>query len=132
GAKAQLPLIQGDAVATHSSFNGSGSGGSIVLRVIKTSNTTTAPYGANWNTATMTNPPGPGSKPANWAAPNWTVGVLGSIFGITLDAQPNPNIYVSSSQIYTGSGLNASKVWRLDGLTGMNTLVYNFANTSRS
>jgi hypothetical protein len=134
-AKAQLPLMQGDAVVTHSQNNG-GTGGSLVVRVIKTSNTTTAPLGSNWNTATMTTPcPGPGVKPNNWypTSPSyWTQGTLGNVFGITLDNQPAPNIYVSSTQIYSGSNQNASKVWRLNGSTGANTLVFNFANTTRS
>ena len=123
-AKAQLPLVYGDAVVTHSSY-----GAGIVLRTLKTNNTIGAPLGTNWNTAAMAPV---GSKPANWSAPNWVQGTLGSLYGITLDNQPNPNIYVSSSQIYSGSSTNASKVWRLDGVTGVNTLVFDFTNKIRS
>ena len=123
-AKAQLPLVYGDAVVTHSPY-----GTGVVLRTLKTNNTTGAPLGANWNTAAMAPV---GNKPVNWSAPNWIQGNLGAVFGITLDNQPNPNIYVSSSQIYSGSSTSASKVWRLNGVTGAHTLVFDFSNKIRS
>ncbi len=126
---AQLPLQYGDAVVTHSRNNSTASSNAIVIRTIKSSNTSTAPLGVNWNTATM-NPAG--TKPANWNAPNWTYNNLGAVFGITLDTQVNPNIYVSNNQIHFGAQTNGSKVWRLDGTTGAHTLVYNFNNNNKS
>jgi len=128
-AHAQLPLQYGDAVVTHSRVNNTASSNAIVVRTIKSSNTSTAPLGVNWNTATMV----PSStKPVNWNAPNWTYNNLGAVFGITLDTQPNPNIYVSNNQIHSGSQTNGSKVWRLNGTTGAHTLVYNFNNNNKS
>ncbi|MBP8791986.1 MAG: hypothetical protein KBH29_02295 [Lutibacter sp.] len=125
----QLPLQYGDAVVTHSPNNQSGgvSAGNIVLRTVKSNNTSTAPLGVNWNTPAMTPA---GTKQPNWNATNWIQGNLGSVFGITLDANIAPNIYVSNSQIYNGA--IAGKVWRINGTSGANTLVYNFNNTSRA
>ncbi len=125
-SKGQLPLVYGDAVATHSQQNVMTSSNRIVLRTIKTNNTVGAPLGTNWDNVTA------GTKQPNWNAPNWIFSTLGNIFGITLDTQPIPNIYVSNTQIYSGSGTNTSNVWRLDGTTGANTLVFDFANTSKS
>lgn len=111
---AQLPLQFGDGVITHNP-NGP------VLRVIHTSNTTTAPLGSNW-----ISPP----KPANNFYPNWTSSKLGRVFGITLDQNSNPNIYVSSTQVHGGGPNFKRKVWRIDGTTGADTLVYDFNNPS--
>jgi hypothetical protein len=129
--RAQLPLIYGDAVASHSpSYNyGPMDPNSFVLKTIKTNDTQTAPLGVNWNTPTMLPP---GTKPANWSAANWTYAKLGIIFGITLDKEPLTNIYVSNTQIFSGSNQNTSKVWRLDNTTGAHTLVFDFLNTTRS
>ena len=123
----QLPLIPGDAAVTHSP-NGYTNNG-IVVRTIKTNNTTGAPLGTNWNTAAMSLP---GNKPANWNAPNWTFDILKRVFGITLDQNVNPNIYVSSTQIYGGGPNFMRKIWRLDGVSGANDLVYDFNNPSGS
>lgn len=118
----QLPLQFGDAVTTHSPFSGG-----IVVRTIKTSNTSTAPLGTNWNTASMTPV---GTKPANWNATNWKSATLGNVFGLALDQNSNPNIYVSSTQVY-GGGINQNrKIWRLDGTSGANSLVFDFNNPS--
>ncbi len=130
-AKAQLPLVQGDAVVTHSPavnyWTGANSG--IVLRVIKTSNTTSAPWGHSWNTSGMTPA---GLKPGNYSAGQWTQTDLGTIFGITLDRQPNPNIYVSSTQIYNAGVSYARKVYCLSGTSGAKSLVYDFGDAARS
>lgn len=125
-AKAQLPLAYGDAVATHSPIQNSG----VVLRTVKTSNTSTATTGGNWNTPAMTPA---GTKPSNWSAPGWTVQKLGSIFGVTIDDKTSaPNIYVSSTQIYGGSVLNQSKIFRIDGTSGIPTQIFDFLNKDRS
>ena len=121
----QLPLQYGDAVATHS-MNGYTNAG-IVVRTIKTNNTTGAPLGSNWNTATMSPI---GNKPPNWNAPNWTFANLGAVYGITLDQNASPNIYVSSTQIYSGGTNHNRKIWRLNGASGAHTLVYDFNNPS--
>jgi len=125
---AQLPLKFGDAVVTHSpnSYTISGPTTSpAVVRIIHSSNTTSAPLGATW-----TVPP----KPANDFYPNWNVNILGYVFGITLDQNTNPNIYVSSTQIYASSTLNQRKVWRLNGSSGPGiggqSLVFDFNNPS--
>lgn len=125
----QLPLQFGDAVVTHSPNNLSGgvSAGNIVLRTVKSNNTSTASLGVNWNTPGMIPA---GTKQPNWNATNWIQGSLGSIFGITLDNNIAPNIYVSNSQIYNGA--IEGKIWRINGTSGANTLVYNFNNVSRS
>lgn len=119
---AQLPLQYGDGIITHSpdSYTASGPSSSpAVLRVVHTSNTSSAPLGATWNIP---------SKPVNDFYSNWNVNILGYVFGITLDENNNPNVYVSSTQIYGNSQLNQRKVWRINGSTGSNTLVYDFNN----
>ena len=121
---AQLPLQFGDAVITHSPDTYTASGPSTspaVLRVVHTSNTATAPLGSTW-----TVPP----KPANDFYANWNVDTLGFVFGISLDQNTNPNIYLSSTQIYTNSTLNKRKVWRINGATGSHSLIYDFNNPS--
>ena len=121
---AQLPLQFGDAVVTHSpnSYTAAGPSSSpAVVRIIHSSNTLTAPLGA-----TCSFPP----KPANDFYPNWNVNTLGYVFGITLDQNINPNIYVSSTQIYNSSTLNQRKVWRLNGSTGTHSLAFDFNNPS--
>lgn len=129
-ANAQLPLQYGDAVITHSpnTFTSSGlSTTPAVLRVVHTSNTSTAPLGATWDVSS------PGNKPPNDFYSNWNVATLGYVFGITLDENINPNIYVSSTQIYTNTTLNQRKVWRINGATGANganSLVFDFNNIS--
>lgn len=121
--KAQLPLLQGDAVITHSSY------GSVVVRIVHLNNTSTAPLGTNWNTPSM-NPVG--TKPHNDNYSNWTQSNLGNVFGITLDQNPAPNIYVSSTQIYNAGTTYDRKIWRLNGTSGTHTLVYDFPPTSVS
>lgn len=128
-AISQLPLLSGDAVVTHSPINtnGSNTDANVVLRVIRTSNTSTAPYGRNWNTSSMTPT---GLKPKNSFYPNWKQADLGMIFGITLDDNNPVNIYVSSTQIYAsvvGTG-SESKVFRIDGHDGSISLVFDFQN----
>ncbi len=123
--KGQLPLVYGDAVISHSEVNNSG-GTEVVLRTIKTNKTIGAPLGLNWDNIPV------GTKKPNWNSANWIKSKLGNLFGITLDNQPNPNIYASNTQIYNGANTNASKVWRLDGVSGAHTLVYDFGNKNRS
>lgn len=124
----QLPLQYGDAIVTHSP-NSQGAPGAVV-RTIKTNNTLGAPLGANWNTATMIPS---GNKPANWNASNWVNGTLGAVFGITLnDKNLAPDIFVSSTQIYSPGTSQSRKVWKLDGTSGMNYMVYDFNNPSGS
>lgn len=132
---AQTPLKPGDAIVTHSHQNVVPKGHpnytkEIVLRTIRTNNTTTAPMGQNWNSTSMI-PIGP--KPDNTAHwPYWSKDTLGNIFGITLDDLNPPNIYVSQTQIYSGAIRNASKVWKLDANTGAHNLVYDFQNDTVS
>lgn len=116
----QLPLKYGDGVITHSP-NGYITSSSVVqpvVRIIHTSNTSTV----------TSNPWVAPSKPANDFYSNWNVNTLGQVFGITLDENSPPNIYVSSTQIYRNSNSNDRKVWMLDGTTGAHTLVYDFNN----
>lgn len=121
-AMGQLPLQQGDAVVTHSPNNSIG-GAHIVVRTIRTSNTTTALMnGTPWLTP---------AKPVNYNHPFWIADTLGSVFGITLDDRPSPDIYVSNTQIYGGVS-NKSKIWRLSGTTGIHSLVFDFHNVARS
>lgn len=125
-AMAQLPLQFGDGVISHSPNSYSPTGPATtpaVLRVVHTSNTSSAPLGNTWDLPL---------KPANDFYPNWNVNNLGYIFGITLDQQPNPNIYVSSTQIYTNTTINKRQVWRLNGSNGSHSLVYDFNNISGS
>ncbi len=129
--KGQLPLQFGDGIITHSpnSYTASGPTTSpAVLRVIHTSNTSTTPLGATWTS--------PIPKPLNNFYSNWNVITLGYVFGVTLDQNPNPNIYVSSTQIYSSTTLNNRKIWRLKGgvpgvgAIGSNSLVFDFNNPS--
>jgi hypothetical protein len=73
-----------------------------------------------------------GTKAPNWNAANWTVDKLGTVFGITLDKNTQPNIYVSSTQIYNGASPYNRIVWRLDGFSGAHTKVFDFGNAARS
>ena len=66
-----------------------GSPGTNALEVIDISNQGTAPIGANWAAAPFYS----NSNPTNW-----TRNELGSVFGVTLDAQGN--IYVTHSSVY--------------------------------
>ena len=126
----QFPLKFGDGVITHSPTTFTLLGPSTtpaVVRVIHTSDTSTATLGTNWNTSSMLPS---GSKPDNDFYPNWNVNTLGYVFGITIDENINPNAYVSSTQIYGSSTMNDRKIWRLQGNTGANTLVFDFNNIS--
>ena len=119
---AQFPLNFGDGVITHSPISYTTSGTNHpIIRVIHTANTASAPFGSNWNVPL---------KPANDFYDNWTANYLGPVFGITIDQNTKPNVYVSSTQIYTNTNLNKRKVWRLDGTTGAHSLVYDFNNPS--
>ena len=123
----QFPLNFGDGVITHSPNSYTATGPSTtpaVVRVIHTSNTTTAPLGSTWTSPTP--------KPANDFYSNWNVNTLGYVFGITMDQNTAPNVYVSSTQIYGSSTLNNRKVWRLAGSGGANSLVFDFNNISGS
>ncbi len=118
----QFPLQFGDGVITHSPISYTTTGTNHpVIRVVRTANTTSAPLGSNWNA-----PP----KPLNGFYNNWTANNLGPVFGITIDQNANPNVYVSSTQIYINTNLNKRKVWRLNGSTGAHSLVYDFNNPS--
>jgi hypothetical protein len=130
-ANAQFPLIEGDAMVTHSpatnhwTYDSSG----IVLRHIRTSNTTTANFYTSWNSPVMFPA---GLKPPNHSNAAWRVNTLGTIFGITLDAQPNPNVYVSSTQIYTQATSHARKIYRIDGISEAPLEIFNFGDAERS
>ena len=124
---AQVPLQFGDAVVTHSVNGYTGAG--VVVRTITTSNTVGAPLGSNWNTATMLPI---GNKPPNLNAPNWTFANLGHVYGITLDQNAPPNIYISSTQVYGGGPNFDRKIWRLNGSSAAHTLVFDFNNPSGS
>lgn len=131
--KAQLPLVYGDAVITHSPTkqisSSSAANLGIVVRVIKTANTTTAPFGnsSNWNTNSMLPIGTPsGTKAPNYTDPNWNESKIGNVFGITLDDNFKPNIYVSSTQIYNAGTSYSRIVWRLDGTSGAPTKVFDF------
>ena len=77
----------------------------------------------------------------NWFAPHdnnqsgtaWTSAVLGEVFGVCLDQQPNPNIYVAATTLYntqsTGIG-GAGAVYRLDGTTGAPCVAVELPNAS--
>jgi len=121
----QFPLQFGDGVITHSPNTVTNSGFSTtpaVVRVIHTSNTSTAPLGSTWNALSLKQP--------NDFYSNWNVNNLGYVFGITIDQNSKPNVYVSSTQIYSNSNLNNRKVWRLDGISGLHSLLYDFNNPS--
>ena len=127
----QFPLSFGEGTITHSPNSYSASGLTstpAVVRVIHTSNTSTAPLGSNWVA--------PSPKPLNDFYNNWSVNNLGYVFGITIDQNSKPNVYVSSTQIYTNSNLNNRKVWRLkgdnipSGTIGNHSLVFDFNNPS--
>ncbi|NNE26136.1 MAG: hypothetical protein HKN09_04785 [Saprospiraceae bacterium] len=126
---AQTPLLPGDAVVTHSHQNVVPQSHpdyqrEIVLRTIRSNNTSTAPLGMNW-----TYPPKP-KNDAHW--PYWSKDTLGNVFGITLDDHTPPNIYVSQTQIYTGAISTASKIWKLDANSGIHNLVFDFQNDTIS
>ncbi|SFB69235.1 hypothetical protein [Kaistella jeonii] len=126
----QFPLKFGDGVITHSPNSYTAAGPSTtpaVVRVIHTSNTMTAPLGSTWTS--------PAPKPPNDFYTNWNVNTLGYVFGITMDQNTDPNVYVSSTQIYGSLTLNNRKIWRLKGQTpsiGSNSLVFDFNNISGS
>lgn len=65
--------------------------------------------------------------PPGWAFHNegspqvWTAANLGEVFGVTIDREPNPNIYVAATTVYgnfpPGPGGHGA-VYRLDGTSG--------------
>lgn len=125
---AQFPLVEGDAMVTHSpainqwSHQGTG----IVLRHIKTNNTSSASFNASWNS------PLSGLKPPNYNNAGWTQTQLGTIFGITIDAQSTPNVYVSSTQIYNAATSYNRKIYRIDGVTEASLEIFDFGSAPRS
>ena len=57
-------------------------------------------------------------SPTGDPAHEWTDVNLGQVFGVALDDEPNPNIYVTSTRVY-GNGTAAGQVIKLDGTTGV-------------
>ena len=106
------------------------------------------------NAPAFTNPPSP---PPNWAAPayhgpaseEWTAANFkargsgtaetGSIFGVTVDDSPAPNIYVSSTSIFSdvpgtansGSDNSSGDVFKIDGTTGFISLLATLPNNGQ-
>jgi hypothetical protein len=90
----------------------------------------------------------PGAVPGeNWACPRdgndlpnptgsaldeWTVANLGEVFGIALDDAPNPDIYVTATHCYRGSGPSSGVVHRLDGVTGAVSVFAVLPNASQA
>ncbi|MFZ1323298.1 MAG: hypothetical protein WAT71_17215 [Ignavibacteria bacterium] len=66
-----------------------------------------APGGNFWN-------------PNSYAGANWDHNTLGNVFGIALDDEPNPNIFVSRSTVYCGTDRTnfTDLIYKLDGTNG--------------
>jgi hypothetical protein len=96
------------AAATNTRY----SPGSPAVWLIDLGNQGAAPLGSNWSTDRYTHP-------------DWTLGNLGSVFGVTLDDAGN--VFVSHTAVYNGSDSTGfggpGAIYRLDGITGTATLV---------
>lgn len=64
-------------------------------------------------------PGGSELHPNQFAGQNWTNTMMGNVFGIALDDNPNPNIFVSRSTVYCSDDYNlrpdSAIIYRLDG-----------------
>ena len=83
----------------------------------------------------------------NWFAPHdnnqasgmeWTSTVLGEVFGVCLDDQPAPNIYVAATTIYAAQGVGSlpgadeGTIYRIDGTTGAVCIAAQVPNPDRA
>ncbi|MEO8666837.1 MAG: M4 family metallopeptidase, partial [Ignavibacteria bacterium] len=99
----QLPLKLGQSVVTLNEFEHLDNN---VVRIIDTRNRpANIPGGHYWNTSQYSNP-------------DWTYDKMGSIFGIALDNEPSPNIFVARTTIYSQDPQNLpGLIYRIDGTT---------------
>jgi len=123
-ARAQFPLVPNVAVATESTF--SNPGGYVVgIYDIRnpdcngvpvptcTQFSQNPPCITNWSATQYHNEM---PNPTNNAADVWNGTNLGPVFGIELDNDPNPNIYLASTQLFFGTP--SGKVMKIDGTNG--------------
>jgi len=80
----------------------------------------------NWNVPMYTNAmPNPTNDPLD----EWTAANIGLVFGLALDNDPNPNIYVTSTTIFNGSNVGTGTITKLDGTTGAISIFATLPNT---
>lgn len=137
-AKAQFPLQPNEAVATFASFANSSS---YVVGVYDirdpdcngvpvptcTDASQTPPCITNWPAPQYNNEM---PNPTNNAADVWNVANLGAIFGVELDDEPSPNIYVSSTSLFSASSPSGN-VMKIDGTTGAISLFATLPNSGQ-
>lgn len=68
-----------------------------------------------------------GLSPTGLKSDEWTVGNLGEVFGVAIDDNAAPNIYVTSTRAY-GNGTGTGSIFKLDGMTGAPTLFASLPN----
>jgi hypothetical protein len=70
-----------------------------------------------------------GLSPTGLTSDEWTVDNLGEVFGVALDDETNPNIYVTSTRAYGNSSATGS-IFKLDGTTGAPTVFTTLPNNN--
>jgi hypothetical protein len=124
-AQAQLPLLPNQAVTTHSQFSNA-NGYVVTIFDIRDPDCNGVPAPtcttASQNPPCITNWPAPRysnamPNPTNNPLDVWNGTNLGSVFGLELDNDPNPNIYVTSTSLFFGGTPNGN-ITKLNGTTG--------------
>jgi hypothetical protein len=137
-----LPMQEGYTIVTCSygaDYSGTPSVASPVVAIFNTSSPGGSSYTYPWecfHNETALQNPNPASTTETWTGTN-----LGEVFGITLDDQSPPNIYVTASSVYWSAwkpapvlpaGETFGSVYRLDGTTGEITTCVRLPVTSEA
>lgn len=67
-------------------------------------------------------------SPPEQMKPNWVTSA-DKVFGVTIDQDPQPNIYVTSTSCYIGFGTATGNVYKLDGQTGNPSVLVTLPNS---
>lgn len=134
----QLPLLPNQAVVTYSPFSNSNN---FVVGIYDirdpdcngvpaptcTNSSQNPPCISNWPAAQYHNDmPNPTNNPADaWNSTN-----VGMVFGLELDNDPNPNIYVTSTSLFFNGAPNGN-IMKLNGTNGAVSLFATLPNTAQ-
>lgn len=122
----RLPLLPGEQVATCAS---TGEGGFVIGVIDARRPECFADVDENWLAPMYHNERA--LSPTGLAAHEWHRANLGEVFGVALDDAAAPNIYTTATTTYGNAavGANGGRVWKLDGTTGVPTLLATLPNT---
>ncbi len=136
-ASAQLPLLPNQAVTTFSPYVNA-DGFVVGIYDIRNPDCNGVPVPtcttASQNPPCISNWPAPQyhnemPNPTNNAADVWNATNLGIVFGLELDNDPNPNIYVTSTSLFF-NGSPDGRIMKIDGTTGAITPFATLPNNS--